>query len=221
MYESLLCLPYFQGMSKDDITAILGKVTVEFKRYGEGETIFRRGDSCDQLVILTQGRISSTATAPDETFTITEKLHAPIAIEPYSLFGYETNFKKEYTACEKCTLLTIDKQHIFGELSNHNVFIMNFLNIICRRAQLMPHNIWNYTHTSIKGRIARFIALHCDTPRGEIKMNIKMERLATLLNETRLNISKALNEMQDSGHLTLHRGSITIHAIEKTLKDFE
>ena len=130
MYESLLCLPYFQGMSKDDITAILGKVTVEFKRYGEGETIFRRGDNCDQLVILTQGCISSTATAPDETFTITEKLHAPIAIEPYSLFGYETNFKKEYTAYEKCTLLTIDKQHIFGELSNHNVFIMNFLNII-------------------------------------------------------------------------------------------
>ena len=38
MYESLLSLPYFQGMSRDDITAILGKTTFEFKKYTEGDT---------------------------------------------------------------------------------------------------------------------------------------------------------------------------------------
>ena len=48
-----------------------------------------------------------------------------------------------------------------------------------------------------------------------------MERLASLLCETRLNISKALNELQDAGHLTLHRGGLTIHAIERTLKEYE
>ena len=48
-----------------------------------------------------------------------------------------------------------------------------------------------------------------------------MERLATLLCETRLNVSKSLNEMQAGGYLTLHRGGITVHAIESMLKDFK
>ena len=46
MYENLLQLPYFQGMSKDEITAILDKVTIEFFSYNDGETICRFGEEC-------------------------------------------------------------------------------------------------------------------------------------------------------------------------------
>ena len=221
MYESLLCLPYFQGMSKDDITAILGKVTFEFIRHGDGDVIFRRGERCDKFIILTQGAISSIASAEDKSFSITEELTAPAAIEPDSIFGYDTGFKKDYIARSNCTILTIDKQHLFSELTKHDIFTMNLLNIICRKSQLKGRNIWCYNYTSISGRIARFIALRCDIQKGEKHISIKMERLAALLCETRLNISKSLNEMQDAGYITLHRGGITVHAIEKMLKDFD
>lgn len=221
MYETLLCLPYFQGLSKDDITAILGKVTLEFKRYGDGDVIFRQGEKCDKFVILTQGKASGTTTAPDGTYHIKEELNAPQTIEAYSIFGYNTCYQREYTAKGECTVLTIDKQHIFGELSKHNIFTINLLNIICRRTQQMTEHLWHFNSATITGRIAQFIAKRCETQKGEKHIAIKMERLATLLCETRLNISKALNEMQDSGYLTLHRGGITIHDIEKTLNDFE
>ena len=46
MYESLLSLPYFQGMSKDDITAILDNVAFEFVKHNDGDCICHRGDSC-------------------------------------------------------------------------------------------------------------------------------------------------------------------------------
>ena len=221
MYESLLRLPYFQGMSKDDITAILGKVTFDFKRYGDGDVIFRKGEKCDKFIILIQGRLSSFANAPDRTYSITEELFAPTPIEAHSIFGYDTKYQRDYIAKDNCTILLIDKQHLFGELSKHSIFTINLLNIICRRTQLIEQNIWNYNSTSLAGRITQFIAARCETQKGEKHISIKMERLATLLCETRLNISKALNEMQDAGHLTLHRGGITLHAIEKTLKEFE
>ena len=221
MYESLLCLPYFQGMSKDDITAILGKVTLEFKRYGDGDIIFRQGEKCNKFTILTQGKVSGVNNAPDKSYSIAEELSAPLTIEPYSIFGYDTKFQRDYIAKDNCTVLSIDKQYIFGELSKHNIFTINLLNIICRKTQQTRERIWNYNSTKIPGRIVQFIANHCETQKGEKQISIKMERLAALLCETRLNISKALNEMQDAGHLTLHRGGITIHAIDKTLKDFE
>ena len=208
-------------MSKDDITAILGKVTLEFKRYGDGDIIFRQGEKCNKFTILTQGKVSGINNAPDKSYSIAEELSAPLTIEPYSIFGYDTKFQRDYIAKDDCTVLSIDKQYIFGELSKHNIFTINLLNIICRKTQQTRERIWNYNSTRIPGRIVQFIANHCETQKGEKQISIKMERLAALLCETRLNISKALNEMQDAGHLTLHRGGITIHAIENTLNDFE
>ena len=219
MYESLLRLPYFQGMSKDDITSILGKVTLEFERYGDGDTMFRKGEKCEKFTIITQGTVSCATHAPDGTFCITESLGAPFTIEPHSIFGYDTTYKKDYTANGDCTVLLIDKQYIFGELSKHNIFTINLLNIICRKTQQMEEHIMNFNSTTLPGRILQYIANRCETQKGDKHISIKMERLATLLCETRLNVSKALNEMQDAGYLTLHRGGITIHAIEKALKD--
>ena len=221
MYESLLCLPYFQGMSKDDITAILGKVTLEFKRYSDGDVIFSKGEKCDKFTILTQGTVSGISNSPDNSYTITESLCAPFTIEPYSIFGYDTKYRRDYIAKGDCTILSIDKHYIYGELSRHDIFTINLLNIISRKTQQIEERIWNYDSTALHGRIAQFIANLCETQKGEKHISIKMERLAALLCETRLNVSKALNEMQDTGHLTLHRGGITIHAIERLLKDYE
>ena len=221
MYESLLCLPFFQGMSKDDITEILGKVTLEFKRHGDGDVIFRHGEPCDKFIIITQGKATSTAFAPDKSYTLTEELTAPIAIEPHSTFGYNTNFKRDYIAKDECTILYVDKQHLFGELKKHDIFTINLLNQVCRRAQQKEHEVWNYNQTSIAGKIARFIAMRCDSTKGEKHITIKMERLATLLGETRLNISKSLNEMQEAGYLTLHRGGIAVHNLSAMIRDFE
>ena len=221
MYESLLCLPYFQGMSKDDITEILGKVTLEFKRYGDGDVLFRHGEPCDKFIIITQGKVTSTAFAPDKSYSITEELDAPVAIEPHSTFGYDTNFKRDYIAKGECTILYIDKHHLFGELRKHDIFTINLLNQVCRKAQQREHEIWNYNHTSIAGKIARFIAMRCDSTKGEKHITIKMERLATLLGETRLNISKSLNEMQEAGYLTLHRGGIAVHDLNEMIRNFE
>lgn len=215
MYENLLCLPYFQGMSRNDITAILDKITFEFKKYSDGDTIYSNGEKCNHFAILTKGRIACSCKAPDGTFSITEELDAPFAIEPYSMFGYDTTYEREYTAIAECTLLTIEKKYLFSEFTKHDIFTINFLNLISRKAQKTSHSIWNFTPTSIEGRISHFIAMRCESQNGTKRISIKMERLAAIICETRLNISKALNNMQDAGHLELRRGEIIIPALEK------
>lgn len=208
-------------MSKDNITAILGKVTLEFKKYDDGETIFRKGEKCDHFTILIQGKLSAVTPSPNGSYCITEEADAPFTIEAYSIFGYDTKYKRDYISKGNSTILSIDKQHIFGELSRHHIFTINLLNIISRRAQQMDEHLWQYDSNTIPGRIAQFIAARCETQKGEKHIAIKMEQLATLLCETRLNISKALNEMQEEGFLALHRGGITVHAIEKVLEHYK
>ena len=219
MYENLLLLPYFQGMSRDDITTILDKITFEFRKYCDGDTIFHSGDSCDHFAILTKGGAVCTRKSPDGTYSITEEIDTPFAIEPYSMFGYNTVYKRGYKSKGECTVLLIKKHYLFSDFTRNNIFNINFLNLISRKAQKVSHDIWNSTPTSIEGRIAHFIAIRCEIPKGKKHISIKMERLASILCETRLNVSKALNALQEKGFLELHRGEIVVHALEKLTEE--
>ena len=221
MYENLLRLPYFQGMSKDEITSILDKVAFDFQNLSDGDTICDTGERCDKFIIVTNGEALSTVVAPDSTYSLTEKIAAPCAIEPYSLFGHDTTFKRKYTAKGNCTILVIDKQYLFSELTKYEIFTINFLNIISRRAQMQSYAIWHYTPSSIKGRIAQFIGRRCNSIKGEKSVQIKMERLAGILCETRLNISKALNEMQEEGYIELHRKEIIVPSLKKMIEEIK
>lgn len=221
MYESLLRLPYFQGMSKDEITSILDKVAFDFHKLSDGDTICERGERCDKFIIITNGEATSRVDAPDDTYSLTEEICAPYAIEPYSLFGQDTTFKRKYTAKGDCTILVIDKQYLFSEFTKYEIFTINLLNLISRRAQMQSYAIWNYTPKSIKGRIVQFIGMRCNSINGRKSIQIKMERLASILCETRLNVSKALNELQDAGYIELHRKEIIVPSLKRLIEEIE
>lgn len=215
MYENLLCLPYFQGMTRNNITKILDKTTIEYKNYIHGETIWKHSDKCDHFAILTKGSIACTTKSPDSTYRITEWLTPPYAIEPYSLFGYDTTYKHDYKSQDGCTILLIEKKFFFSELIKHDIFTINLLNLISRKAQRASQEVWRHTPTSIEGRISQFISTRCENPKGPKLLSIKMERLAAILCETRLNISKALNNMQKQEYIELHRGEIVVPSLER------
>ena len=217
MYENLLCLPYFQGMSKDNITAILDKVKLEYHNHGDKETLCKKGDECRSFILVTKGEIVSHAYAPDGTYSIEEEHKAPYAIVPYSMFGYSTAYTRSYSTKGTCTTLTIGKEYFFSEFTKQDIFTLNFMNLISRRVQLLNDAIWSYTPTTIEGRIITFIAKRCETTHGCKKVNIKMERLAALLCETRLNISRALNNLQGNGLIVLSRKEIYIPEFEKLI----
>ena len=221
MYENLLSLPYFQGMSKDDITTMLDKVVFEFIKYNGGETICHRGDDCNEFLILTQGTLQAVSEAPDKSYKITEEITAPFAIEPYSLFGYNTRYSREYIAKETCTILSIKKTFLFSEIIKQKIFIINFMNLISHNSEKLRDIIWNKTPENIAGRIVKFISLRCEQQQGLKIISIKMERLAEILCETRLNVSKSLNEMQNAGLLELHRKEIIIHSLKKLIDSVE
>ena len=221
MYESLLCLPYFQGMSKDDITAILDKVKLEFTTYGDKAAIAARGEECDKFIILTKGTVTAEATAADGSYTITEEHNAPLAIEPYSMFGYSTTYKHSYAAKGECTVLTIEKSYFLSEFSKQSIFSLNFMNIVSRKVQQIDKSIWEYTPATIEGCIIKFVAQRCDSLQGPKRIGIKMERLAEILRETRLNVSRALNSLQGEGLVQLGRKEIIIPRLEALIPRIE
>lgn len=221
MYENLMCLPYFQGMSKDEITSILDKVKLEFKRHGNGELIAAQGSACDNLTLLIRGTVISKCLSPDKQYVLIEELTTPFAFEPYSLFGLSPFYRSSYYSKEECDTLTIKKSYLFNEFSKYDIFLINFLNLISQRAQQKNNQIWKQRPLSLHDKIIEFVAVRSESVEGSKTLQIKMDDLAAILGETRINISRALNAFQKKGLVELRRKEIYIPSFKNFIEEME
>lgn len=215
IFDILLQLPLFQGLAVEDFTRILEKVKLHFAKQKTGETLVQEGTPCDRLIFILNGNIAATTKSVQEHYSLTEYFEAPYLIEPQSLFGLYTTYSARYTATTPINSISINKEAVINDLLKYEIFRLNYLNIVSSQLQLLNKSTWGYTPDNVEARISNFIRTHLKRLQGSKSLKIKMEDLATIVNDTRNGVSKALNNMQDKGLLELHRGEIVIPAAEK------
>ena len=199
IFDTLLQLPLFQGLAVEDFTRILEKVKLHFTKQKTGETLAQE----------------ATTTSAQGHYSLTEYFEAPYLIEPQSLFGLYTTYSAKYTATAPINSISINKEAVINDLLKYEIFRLNYLNIVSSQLQLLNRSTWGNTPDNVETRISYFIRTHLKRLQGSKSLKIKMEDLATIVNDTRNGVSKALNSMQDKGLLELHRGEIVIPAAEK------
>lgn len=219
MFDTLLQLPMFQGLCHEDFTSILEKVKLHFTRHKIGEMVIKSGDECDRLLFLLKGKLSSITVSEDETLTVVEYFDAPTVLEPHSMFGMNTRYVSTYVSHdEEAQMVSISKSFVMNELFKYDIFRLNYMNIISNRAQNLYARLWNEAPKDIEDKIIRFILIHSERWTGEKLFKIKMDDLAHMLDDTRLNVSKSLNALQELNLLELHRKEICIPDLTRLME---
>lgn len=213
MYNTLLQLPLFQGMSRAELSEVIERAKFHFVKVEAGHTLFAQGEPCTKLAFLLGGKLMAETMAPCGTFSFVEVHGTPMMIEPHSLFGRRPCYKATYTAQSEVSMLTIDKQYIYGVLDSYEVFRMNFFNQLSARTEQLHERVWSITPQQLEGRLIHFIRSLCTTPQGTKILRVKMEDLARLLDDTRLNISNILNSWQAQGLIEMRRKEFLFHDV--------
>lgn len=219
MYKKLLQLPLFQGLAEKDLTQILEKVRLRFEKYEAGSVIVRQGETCNKLIFILNGNIFSKAENEEHSYVFEEVFESPSVIEPYSLFGMRTEFTATYVAETEVDALIVDKSYILTYLATYEIFQLNYLNILSNRAQTVYKRLWRTHSTNTKQKIINFLHLRSSHKNGRKVLYIKMEVLAGLIDDTRINVSKALNELDEQQLVQLSRKTIVIPDINKLIED--
>lgn len=217
LYDKLLQFTLFQGMSHADLMEVVGHTKFNFSKQPVGQRIVKEGDICNHLIFLTTGALSVETVSDDHTCRVCEVVNAPYVIQPEQLFGLTQRYTSNFKTCDDCSLITIDKQEVLLLLETQLVFRLNMLNSLAADSQRLRHRAWRSAPQSLRNRITRFFFSRCLYPAGPKTFYILMTQLAAELNDSRLDISRALNEMEDDGLLTLHRGRIEIPMLERLL----
>lgn len=214
MFERLLQLPLFQGLTFQELSDLMAQIRLNFVRYKAGEEIVIQGEPCQKLLFIIHGDISTTYNNTEKHFRLTETLPPIGVLEPYNLFGMYQKYSRTYQFDTNGSILSIDKKEIVNPLMQSEIVKINMLNLLCNRYQQTAKKLCEMPDETVQNKIAKFIWSYSSVPKGKKEVYIKMTDLANLIHETRLKVSKALKEMQEQGMVTLQRGGIIISDIQ-------
>ena len=214
MFERLLQLPLFQGMTMQEVSDVMSHVRLDFVNYHQGDEIVMQGESCRKLIYIISGEVMAEHNNADLQFTLTEYLPDLKVIEPYNLFGMYQTYSRTYTFATDGSTLAIDKHVMLNQLMTNNIVKINLMNIACNKYQQTLRLLCQYPDDSVRHKIVKFILSYCTIPKGRKDIQIKMTDLANIIHETRLNVSIVLNEMQEQGLITKQRGGFIIHDLQ-------
>lgn len=217
IYDKLLQFTLFQGMSHADLMEVVGHTKFGFSKHAAGQRIAREGDACNHLIFLTSGTLSVETVSYDHSCRVSETVNAPYAIQVEQLFGLSQRYTSTFRALTECSFISIDKQEVMLLLETQLVFRINMLNLLAADAQRLRQRTWRSAPQTLRQRIIRFFFSRSLYPAGPKTFYILMTQIAAELNDSRLDISRALNDMQADGLLTLHRGRIQIPMLERLL----
>lgn len=217
LYDKLLQFPLFQGMSSDDLQLVAGHTRFGFDKVKAGTIVVADGAAATHLHFLISGMLRVTTTSFDHAYSVDEQVQAPYLIQPETIFGYNQHYTHTFKAMSDASFITIDKSEVVRLSDDFLVFRLNLLGMIATQSQKLAAQPWRRHPDSLEERIVRFFIQHCIYPAGPKTFRILMNRLAAELNDSRLDISRTLNSMQDRSLLTLHRGRIEIPSLERLL----
>ena len=217
IYDRLLQFPLFQGMSRDDLEIVAGHTRFGFLKVTAGRQIIHAGDPCTHLYFLINGTLKIETFSDDSRYSVIEQMSSPYILQQESIFGYYQRYTHNFYALTDANFLTLDKEEVVRLSEDFLVFRLNLMNHLATQSQKLIQMQWRRSPLSLRERIVRFFFQHTLYPAGPKTFHILMERLAEEVNDSRLNVSRALNRMQESGVIELHRGRIEIPQLERLL----
>lgn len=215
LYDQLSQFPLFQGMSRTELLQMAGNTRFDFQKMPPGRQVVKEGDVCDRLHFLVSGTLDVSTCADDRSYQVDERLQAPWLMQPEVLFGLSFRYSYSVRTHSECHFILLSKDEVLRLFDDILTFRLNLLNLLSTLAQQRGHRPWRRVAAPLTERIARFFTDHSHYPAGRKEVHIIMERLAVEVNDSRLDVSRALNEMQRRGLVELHRGRIVVPSLER------
>jgi len=181
MYDLLLQLPIFQGLSYDQLTGIVEKIPFSFNRYAPGETIHAQGDLCDGVLFVLSGTVRQITPTFGERVKIVQDFAGPHTLSFYYLFGAETHSNSELVAVDQVGMMHVEKAFFLKMLQQNTLMLVNVMNMLSTHAQ-KQHVAMEFTGLEDPTlRLASWLLAFTDRKAARITIEAQEESWQSLL----------------------------------------
>lgn len=210
IFEILMGLPLFNGVSAERISEIAGKSKFHFLKYQPGETIISKGEACTHIKFVLSGNVKLAITNKDGRFKLSQVLDAPDVIFPEFLFGKATEYPCDVVAESVTGILQISKNDYMQILNTDDIFLFNILNYLSSNAQKSVDGVLAISSGALEERIAFWIIALTQCNSRDIVLSCKQRDLYSLFGVQRSSQIGALDKMKELGILDYSQNEIKI-----------
>lgn len=218
MYEILMGLPLFKGVSRYKISEVVGMTKFHFLKYLEGETVVTAGDPCTHIIFIISGKLRVTIANSNNRFKVSQTLEAPNVLAPEFLFGRAPFYPCTAVALEPVSILQISKTDYTKILNSDEIFLFNFLNILSRNAQKAVDGILAITTGSLEERIAFWIISLTQPGGTDIALTCRQRDLYSLFGVQRTSFISTLDSLKERGIIEYDTNEIRINSRQSLLE---
>lgn len=212
MYEILMRLPLFHGVSYAKLSEVVGSTKFHFLKYLKGDTIVEAGQPCTHIKFIISGSARVSIVNADGRFRVSQTLDKPDVIAPEYLFGRATRYPVTAVALEPTGILQIEKQEYVKILNSDPVFLFNMLNILSVNAQKSVDGVLALTTGSLEERIAFWIVALTQRQGTDIVLSCRQRDLYSLFGVQRSSLIATLESMKARGLIDYTQHEITIRS---------
>lgn len=210
MYEILMGLPLFNGVSYNRISEIVGSTPLSFLKYLPGETVISANEPCTHLKFIISGKLRISIANHNDRFHVDSTLKAPAVVMPDYLFGRTTLFPCNAVAIDTVSIMQIEKKEIVRLLRTDDVFMFNFLNILSSNAQKAIDGVMALSTGSLEERLAYWILALTQRDATDITMSCRQRDLYSIFGVQRSSFISVLESMAQRGIITYSQNEIKV-----------
>lgn len=211
MFDILMGLPLFEGVSKKRMSQTVGNAKFHFLKYLPGEMIFRTGQTCNEIAFIISGSVEITIANHDGRFSVSQTLAAQDVVLPDFLFGKTTEYPGEVKAIDNVGMLLISKNDYIDILHSDNVFLFNYLNLLSMNAQKSVEGLLAISTGDIYERIAFWISALTRQHSYDIRLECCRHDLSALFGVPNSSLSTALEGLKAKGIIDYDANHITVN----------
>lgn len=136
MYDQLMQLPVFQGVTADQMTHILEVTPFDFKTFRRDRVIIKGGDTCQGALFVMSGKVRLETPLFSGRIKVTQVFTAPYVFSLHHLFGAERTLRSTlYSSTDKTGIMMLEKRHFLKLMQDNEIALVNTLNMLSTRAQ--------------------------------------------------------------------------------------
>ena len=184
----------FKGLDVPIILEYLSKIDFKIKDYKKNETVFFRGDSLKNIIIVIKGSAHGEMQKFNGDTIVINQMKVGEVIASAFLFGKSNVFPVDLIALENSKFLFLSKEKYLDLIQSDKRLLLNFINEISNKSQYLSKRIWfNFTNKTIEEKILSYIKENLKN--NTIKFLPSISALAKQFEVTRPALSREISNL--------------------------
>lgn len=212
MYEVIMDLPLFKGISPDQVSSFIEKTHLDFRKFETGEPLCEQGAECTSLLFLIKGHARCVFSIPGLGLEVSSTMGPGSLIGGDTIFGWDTRYRCAVSAIDRVETMSVRKDQYVALLGTNDIYLINYANFLSLRSQRSMDSIMTWGNDGLLDILSLLVTTLTPAKADDISIKADVPVLARLAGLTPEEVGERLLEMTREGVADYSNGLLTLRS---------